>query len=204
MNNVNQDIHNCRPWLLLQLSQDSQEDLVTLSSRLDTRTWPSSVLRTFTAGLSAELKADYTVALQCHQEVINCCSDRLAEPGDALGSLQRIIEESLVRMTQSFLALKDRQSACQTLGTLCEMLPQYMVSYARLLNLCGNHTSAIELLQLYLANFPQNWRASLLLAEIHEANGEPEKASRILASSATLRTAPTGQESIVIQRKNAA
>lgn len=171
LQNNNSDIDHCMRSLLFLFEQRSDADLQILSTRLDENQWPSCVLKDFTVGLCAELSEDHSQALVHYHAVIDACSERLASSSDGVVPLQRIIEESLVRMTQAFLALKDRASACSTLGTLCEMLPRYMVPYARLLNLCGNAEGAIELLQFYQARYPEDWRAGVLMAEIGEQSG---------------------------------
>jgi hypothetical protein len=179
----NDNIDHCLRSLIFLFNKRCISDLTTLSERLNTAQWPGGVLQDFTRGLCAELSDDPAAAVSHYQTVIDTCSRRLADSDEGVAPLQRIIEESLVRMTQSFLALHDRASACSTLGTLCEMLPQYMVPYARLLNLCGNADSAIELLQCYLQHIPQNREASILLAEIHSAQGNEAKAEEVLTMS---------------------
>jgi predicted Zn-dependent protease len=101
--------------------------------------------------------------------------------------MHRIIEESLVRMTQAYLNLNQLDSACTTLGTLCEMLPQYVMAYAKLLNLCGNTGTAIEILYIYIEQHPTHWQAAQLIADILSAANRQQEAELAIQLSATMR-----------------
>ena len=50
---------------------------------------------------------------------------------------------------------------------LCEMLPSYVVSYAKMLNICGQSDFAIELLESYITLYPGHKKAQLLLKNIN-------------------------------------
>ncbi|CAN0494307.1 unnamed protein product, partial [Hapterophycus canaliculatus] len=66
-------------------------------------------------------------------------------------------------MTQCCIAGEDYESALESLGMLCEMLPSYVVSYAKMLNLCGQRDFAIELLESYIELYPSNKKARFVL-----------------------------------------
>ena len=82
---------------------------------------------------------------------------------DNIDSMKRLIEECLVRMNSCYINLNDYASALTTLGMLSEMLPSYVVSYAKMLHLSGQKDRAIELLTSYIELYPSNKKAQLIL-----------------------------------------
>ncbi len=173
--------------VLFLFNTKSVDDLKVLSSNLDADTWPSVVLSPFCNGLVAELESRPEQAAREYQIVADLCGERLESGTSDLESMQRLIEETLARMTQSYLTLKDYASACTSLGMLCEISPQYILSYARLLNLTGNPEPATELLTTYLENYPNHWQAATLMADIYEAMGDTGKASEANQLSLSIR-----------------
>lgn len=183
----NEDIaHNLRTLLFL-FNSGSSDDLELLITNLSSDKWPANVLATFCRGLAAELRSDSQSAVAHFQQAVDLCGDRLEKDASEFSSMLRLLEESLARMTQNFMILKDYSSACETLGMLCEMLPRYIVSYAKLLNLTGNTESATQLLNCYIENFPHQWRAATVLADIYEKSGQNEQAKAATQLSETMR-----------------
>jgi len=190
LKSLNEDINNCMRSLIFLFNNKSKVELESLSRNLhDATEWPYNALYLFTLALTAELDRDYNQALTKFNSVIDLCTQRLESGDDSLLSMQRIIEESLVRMTQINITIGNHDSACTTLGTLCEMLPQYIMSYASLLKLTGNSSSAIELLDFYIENYPENWRAAVLKADIYQSLGDSEQARQALKHSENIRSA---------------
>lgn len=161
-----QDINNSMKSLIFLFNNAKGSELTTLHANLESADWPYAALQQFTAGLIAELNSDAKAALSHYQVAIDCCSDRLSNEEGSLESMQRMIEESLVRMTQNNINLFQYEEALSTMGTLCEILPQYIPSCAKLLNLCGNTEFAIELLEEYVAGYPANKAASVQLEDL--------------------------------------
>lgn len=194
LKSYNLDIDNCMRSLTYLYNIKNTDDLTNLSNNLVNAEWPGNVLRDFALGLIHDLSNDPETAVAHYQSVIDRCSDRLADQSDTLESMQRIIEESLVKMTQAYLTLNQGEEACSALGTLCEMLPQYIMSYAKLLNLCGNTDASVELLSIYIENFPTHWQAAQLMSDILAGAGRKEEADLAITLSLTMKTA--GRESI--------
>jgi hypothetical protein len=183
----NLDINNCMRSLIYLFNISNKDDLKSLIDNLENSAWPGNVLRGFAIGLIEDIDTRHENALEQYQLVIDACSDKLDEQTDTLESMHRIIEESLVRMTQAYLNLNQLDSACTTLGTLCEMLPQYVMAYAKLLNLCGNTGTAIEILYIYIEQHPTHWQAAQLIADILSAANRQQEAELAIQLSATMR-----------------
>lgn len=181
----NVNIDNCMRSLSFLFNIKNTTDLHSLCNNLKGSSWPGNVLLSFAEGLIDEIEMNFAQAVAHYQTVIDTCSDRLSNTDEGLTSMQRIIEESLVRMTQAYVSLGEYESACTTLGTLCEMLPQYVMPYAKMLHLCNNTDSAIELLHMYIENYPMNWQAAQLLADILTQSGRTGEAE--IAQSLTLQ-----------------
>ena len=92
-------------------------------------------------------------------------------------------------MTQAYLSMSRPEEACSTLGTLCEMLPQYIMSYAKLLNLCGQTDTSVELLSIYIENFPTHWEAAQLMSDILSNAGRKDEADLALTLSFSMKSA---------------
>lgn len=187
LKSYNLDIDNCMRSLIYLFNISNKHDLQSLSTNLVNSNWPGSVLRSFAIGLIEDIDTRHENAIAHYQSVIDACSDRLDANTDTLESMQRIIEESLVRMTQAYLKLNQHDAACSTLGTLCELLPQYIMAYAKLLNLCGNTDAAIEILNIYIEHYPTHWQAAQLMADIFSAANRQEEAEMASQLSATMR-----------------
>ncbi|MFT6301991.1 MAG: tetratricopeptide (TPR) repeat protein [Granulosicoccus sp.] len=187
LKSYNMDIDNCMRSLTYLFNIRNKNDLQCLSDNLVNSDWPGNVLRSFAIGLIEDIDTRHENAIKQYQLVIDACSDRLEEQTDSLQSMQRIIEESLVRITQANLKLNQPDAACTTLGTLCEMLPQYIMAYAKLLNLCGNTDSAIEILSIYIEHYPTHWQAAQLMADILATVNRQEEAELASQLSATMR-----------------
>lgn len=183
----NLNIDKCMRSLTYLFNISNTDDLKSLSDNLENSHWPGMVLRSFANGLIQDIDRQHLNAIEHYQSVIDSCSDRLDDQTETLQSMQRIIEECLVRMTQAYLKLNQTDNACTTLGTLCEMLPQYVMAYAKLLNLCGNTDTAIELLNLYIEQYPSHWQAAQLMADIFIAANRQEEADMASQLSATMR-----------------
>ena len=186
----NEDIGNCMRSLIFLFNNNSIEELNSICRNLQAASgWPYEALYLFTKGLSEEANHQNTLALGSYNCVIECCTTRLETTDDSLPAMQRLLEESLVRITQITLNAGDYVSACTTLGTLCEMCPQYILSYANLLNLTGNSPAAIDLLDCYIENYPENWRAAVLKSDIYQSLGDTAQASTALELSKHMRLA---------------
>lgn len=183
----NLDIDNCMRSLTYLFNMSNKGDLKSLSDNLVNSDWPGNVLRSFAIGLIEDIDTRHERAIEHYQAVIDACSERLANQTETLESMQRIIEESLVRMTQAYLNVNQHDAACTTLGTLCEMLPQYVMAYAKLLNLCGNTDTALEILNIYIEHYPTHWQAAQLMADILSAADRQEEAELASQLSATMR-----------------
>lgn len=191
LKSFNLNIDHCMRSLIYIFNIKSKVDLQSLSDNLLDSDWPGNVIRTFAIGLIADIDSRHDNAINQYQLVIDACSDRLDEQTDTLESMQRIIEESLVRMTQAYLNLKQPDAACTTLGTLCEMLPQYFMAYAKLLNLCGRTDTALEILNIYVEHYPTHWQAAQLIADILSAADRQEEAELASQLSITMRKTDT-------------
>ncbi|MFK7993568.1 MAG: 6-hydroxymethylpterin diphosphokinase MptE-like protein [Granulosicoccus sp.] len=159
----NMSIENVMKSLVFLSDSKRQDELQAIASRLDANTWPYSALKPFTEGLLMDLENNTQGALNRFQTSIDTCSEHLENNTDSLSTMQRLIEECLVRMTQCYMSRQDHESALVSLGMLCEMLPLYVVSYAKMLNLCGQRQFAIELLESYVELYPSNKKAHFIL-----------------------------------------
>ncbi len=162
----NSNIDTVMRSLIFLRESKSLNELQAIESKLHENEWPYSALRHYTAGLVSELEEDSASALSFFQLAIDTCSNQLADEAESLASMQRLIEDCLVRMTSAYIDAGDHQSATTTLGMLCEMLPSYIVSYAKLLHLCGQTEFSIQLLESYTELYPTNKKARLLLTEL--------------------------------------
>lgn len=159
----NENVDNVLKSLVFLMENQSISELQAIELKLDASVWPYSAFKPYTAGLIKILQDDRTSAMGEFQGAIDICSARMDTHPDAIDSMKRLIEECLVRMTSCSMKLNDYQSAMTTLGMLCEMLPSYVVSYAKMLDLCGQRDFAIELLQSYVELYPANKKAQFLL-----------------------------------------
>lgn len=191
----NDDITNNMRTVLYLFNTKKSDDLRTLISNLEGNAWPASVLAHFCNGLLSALEDNHAGSVGHFQQVIDACGDRLESGKSALASIIRLLEETLSRMTQCYLSLNDPSSACTTMGTLCELLPRYIASYAKLLHLTDNSQAAIELLTCYLDNYQDEWHAAIVLADIHESLGQSEQAALAAAFSNRIRENLTGDPS---------
>ena len=187
LKSYNVDIDNCMRSLTFLYNIKNTTDLLSLSENLEGSTWPGDVLRSFALGLIDELDAQHESSIAHFQSIIDACSERLVDQSETLETMQRIIEESLVRMTQAYLSTNEPDQACSALGTLCEMLPQYIMSYAKLLNLCGNTDSSVELLSVYIENFPTHWQAAQLMSDILAGANRRDEADLAKTLSLSMR-----------------
>lgn len=162
----NQNIDNVLRSLVFLSESRSQGELEAIESKLDAKQWPYSALKKYTAGLVCELEMDVVSTIANFQSTIDICSQQLQENTHPLTSMQRLLEDCLVRMTSAYIGIKDYPSAMSTLGMLSEMLPSYVVSYAKILGLCDQKEFAVQLLETYLELYPANKKARLLLTTL--------------------------------------
>lgn len=181
------DITRCMRSLTYLYFVKNTEDLQTLTTTINGDVWPGNILLDFTHGLLAELNSQHEEALSRYQQVIDQCSSKLENAEESLSSMERVVEESLARMTQANIALGDYASACETLGTLCEIFPQYIMSYAKLLNLCNESDNAVAILDLYMDVFPTHWQAAQLQHDILIKSGKETEAKAALQRSRDIR-----------------
>jgi tetratricopeptide (TPR) repeat protein len=146
-------------------------DLETYSGKLSNLDWPYSTVAHYIRGSIAELTGDADSAIQEYQRVIEDCGNQLNQGMATAESIGPLIEESLTNLTKLFLDIPDIESAVSTLGTLCELSPQYIPSYANLLDMIGQYDAAVDLLNVYLEYALHDWRAARQLANIHEKAG---------------------------------
>lgn len=158
--------------LLFLYHKNSRSDLAGFSEKLLPLAWPYNTIAYFIDGLVAQLDEKELDATIAYQKVIDACADRLASGEEDMSNIGRLVEETLIRITRCFLTLNDGVSACPALGTLCEISPQYIPSYANLLNLLGQSENALEFLEVYLGHYSQDWRAARQMSEIHAERGE--------------------------------
>ncbi|MFK7860335.1 MAG: 6-hydroxymethylpterin diphosphokinase MptE-like protein [Granulosicoccus sp.] len=162
----NMSIDNVMKSLVFLSESKRKEELQAIESRLDNNTWPYSALKPFIGGLIMQLDENIPEAVHHFQASIDICSTHLENDANSLATMQRLIEDCLVRMTHCYNISKDYDSALISLGMLCEMLPSYVVSYAKMLNLCGQKRFAIELLESYIELYPSNKKAVFLLQSL--------------------------------------
>lgn len=165
--NNDDNINTVKSLVFLHQNQ-KREELESIESRLDASLWPYSAIKPFSMGLINQLDENVPAAIASFQSTIDVCSHKLEDGSTTIDSMQRLIEECLVRMTQCFLQMEDHKSALDTLGILCEMLPTYIISYAKMLKLHGQNEFAVELLQSYTELYPANKEAQYILDGIIE------------------------------------
>lgn len=141
-------------------------ELKAIEPRIAHTDWPYCALHPYVCGLIDDLQGNIVEAVSRYQQTVDICSNRLSTNPESLHEMQRLIEECLVKMTHGYMTLSDPKSALTTLGLLCEMLPTYVVSYAKMLNLVGEQKYAIELLESYVELYPTNKKASFLLSTL--------------------------------------
>ena len=162
----NEDVDNVLKSLVFLMQNQSISELQAIELRLDSSLWPYSAFKPYTAGLVHVLQNDLASALSEFQRAIDTCTARMDLHPDTIDSMKRLIEECLVRMNSCYIKLNDFQSALTTLGMLSEMLPSYVVSYAKMLDLSGQRDFAIELLQSYIELYPSNKKAQYVLHQL--------------------------------------
>lgn len=164
-------------------------DLKSISTSLTSNEWPLNVLGQFASGLVSQLEEDHVSTIGNFQNAIDSCSKQLEISDEWRGSMQKLIEESLVRMTSAFISTNQHDCAISTLGMLCEMLPQYIVSYAKLLHLCGQEQFAVELLENYTNLFPKNRQAGFVLDQFYKTSTNPDISIRSPVYGKTIKDA---------------
>ena len=162
----NEQLDQVMKSLIFLAENQKRDELTAIESKLERSEWPYNALRPCVTGLIRQLDNDLNTAVKDFEQTVIICSDRLTDIPDSLPSMLRLLEEALVRMTNCFIKLNDQQSALTTLGMLCEMLPSYVVSYTKMLNICGQADFAIELLESYINLYPGHKKAQLLLQKI--------------------------------------
>ncbi|MFK8082838.1 MAG: 6-hydroxymethylpterin diphosphokinase MptE-like protein [Granulosicoccus sp.] len=162
----NHSIEKVMKSLVFLTENKHREELQAIESRLDENVWPYSALKPFILGVLMQMENNNQAALAQFQTSIDICSGHLEIDADSMVKMRRLVEECLVRMVQTFIGEKDRDSALICLGMLCEMFPSYIVSYAKMLNLCGRQEFAIELLETYVELEPSNKKARFVLEGI--------------------------------------
>lgn len=164
-----------------------EADLQTYSGKLRGLDWPYGTISSYIRGNLAEIANEPDQALSQYQQVIDDCAEQLGAGTETLESINKLVEDSLNNLTRIYLDRQDGEGACSTLGMLSEISPQYIPSYANLLDMMGNHDAAVELLKIYLENFTGDWRAARKLAQIHEKAGNEEARSEASILADTIR-----------------
>ena len=182
-----QNIDDSIRTLLFMHNNNSQIELANLSENLEGSSWPYNALQQLSLGLLADLQQQPDNALHHFQTVVDLCSEQLEQTDCSLETMRRILEESLVRLTQTYLTQNEPQQASTTLSTLCELLPQYIMTYANLLYLLSEPDAAVELLEFYINTYNGRWRAAILLADIYTAIGQHDNAVLAMEKSRQLR-----------------
>ena len=160
-----ENIDNVLKSLIFLAQNESISELQAIESRFETDTWPYSALKPYVAGLINVLENDLISALENFESAVHTCTARMDTHPDSVDSMKRLIEECLVRMNSCYINLNDYPSALTTLGVLSEMLPSYVVSYAKMLHLSGQVDYAIELLTSYVELYPSSKKAQFLLKD---------------------------------------
>ena len=173
----------------LRYLRDKQcvSDLQIYSGKLIDLEWPYGTIARFIQGIIAEIDSDADESITMYQQVIDECGEQLNNGSEKLGSISELIEESLTNLTRIYLDRQDGDSAVSTLGILSEITPQYIPSYANLLDMLGNYESAVELLNIYLDNFKHDYRAARQLAKIHEKAGNMDAYQQAIQRSEDIR-----------------
>ncbi|NCN66437.1 MAG: tetratricopeptide repeat protein, partial [Thiomicrospira sp.] len=100
---------------------------------------------------------------------------------------------ALKKMLPIAMTLKDFDAALIVLERLCQISLEYMVSYADLLGLLGNKKAAIEVLMMYLGQFPDRPSVKNKLAQYYIDEGQLDEAKAqleaVLAKDENNRTA---------------
>lgn len=169
-------VNDCIKTVVFLFQKEKIEELEFLSSSITNLDWPNNALVQFTNGLTAELAGDRGSAASSYQSVVDLCSDKLHGVSVDMPTIVHLIETTLTRLTQTYLADNNGQSALEALGILSEMCPHYVCSYTKLLTMLDHNANAIELLKLYLENYPRDWRAAYQLSECYLKQGETESA----------------------------
>lgn len=89
---------------------------------------------------------------------------------------------ALKKMLPIAMDLKDFEAALIVLERLCQISLEYMVSYADLLGLLGNKQAAIEVLMMYLGQFPDRLSIKNKLAQYYIDEGQYNQAKMQLES----------------------
>lgn len=89
---------------------------------------------------------------------------------------------ALKKMLPIAMELKDFDAALIVLERLCQISLEYMVSYADLLGLLGNKKAAIEVLMMYLGQFPDRPSVKNKLAQYCIDEGQLDQAKAQLES----------------------
>lgn len=143
-------------------------ELKAIEPKMASNEWPYCALHPYISATIHDLRGNTSEANAQYQSSVDICSNRLSEKPDTLPEMQRLIENCLVRMTQCYMSINEHQSALTTLGLLCEMLPNYIVTYAKMLYLVGEQGYAKDLMVSYTELYPGDRKASLLLAQYQE------------------------------------
>lgn len=89
---------------------------------------------------------------------------------------------ALKKMLPIAMDLKDFDAALIVLERLCQISLEYMVSYADLLGLLGNKQAAIEVLMMYLGQFPDRLSIKNKMAQYYIDEGQFDQAKIQLES----------------------
>ena len=163
-----------------------QDELQIIAERMSDREWPYCALKPFTFALICELQENISMALQQFQKSLDVASSLLEDSPEYQIKMTRLLEECLVRMTSNYIKLNDHHSALNTLGTLCEFVPTYVLIYSKMLRTCNQHEAAIELLKTYVELYPYNKKAQYTLEsfilerdQMLQQTNDPEYADKI-------------------------
>lgn len=171
-----------------------ESDLSAYSGKLHDLEWPYGTISTYIRGTLAEITNAPDEAIRHYQQVIDDCAQQLNDGKETLESINKLIEDTLNNLTRIYLARQDGEAAISSLGMLSEITPQYIPSYANLLDMLGNHDAAVDLLGVYLENFTADWRAARQLARIHAKAGEEDARSRAQELAESIRETALGSK----------
>ena len=181
-------INDCINSVMFLHSQENSQELLTLSSAIHAESWPNNALVDFITALVHEIASEQQQAISLYQRVIDSCHDEITAQRVQSDVVERLMETSLIRKTQCYLAENDGQQALEPLEQLSASNLNYLCSYARLLGMLNQTELAIEHVQQYLNLRPNDWRAARQLSDLYRAIGANESADLALQLANSARS----------------
>lgn len=169
-------INNCVNSVIFLFDNKNTDELMSLSGAINDRQWPNDALVHFINGLIQELNDDKDSATSLYQQAIDSCSDAIGSSRTDMKTVGRLIETALIRITQCNLSENNGQQAEITLAMLSQISLHYTCSYAKLLEMLELPEKAIDQVESYLMQCPNDWRAAQQLSDHYRKMGALESA----------------------------